>query len=178
MNYFDNIKMYKAIITILVVINVFAVGSIWFMYSKINQLSDNIAPSDMPGPPEKFERTNKYLFNELNLDKHQRELFRIERNKHFNEVKVLKDSIFSQNQKLFELVFTTQADSDQIIAQHDKILQLQQKIDRLKVLHFLKLSGYCNEDQRAKLKHIFHDLFIRGMKDEKPGRHQERRNLN
>lgn len=176
MNYFNNIRLYKIIILILILLNAASIGSIWFLYGKIDFFSNDTPPTENYGPPERVERSSIFLIQELDLNEKQRELFRNERTLHFAAVRILKDSIIIENQLLLDMVFTEKADSAKILGQHSKILQLQERIESLKIQHFLKLNSFCDDEQRIKMKGLFQDLFIKDKMDGKRGQRQARKN--
>lgn len=183
MNYFNNTKIYKWIIILLIVLNVISVGSIWMLYSKVNSTQPIRQPDPTQGPPALLERNTRFLINELNLDDKQIQLFKEERISHFSRMRSLRDSISLENEQFFNLIFEQPEDSQKIFTRYEKIIQYHNQIEKLKLNHFLKLASYCDDTQKERLRGIFDEMFVQERRADNPDspkafrkRHENREN--
>ncbi|MCF8294483.1 MAG: hypothetical protein K9I34_00345 [Bacteroidales bacterium] len=183
MNYFNNTKIYKWIILLLIVINVISIGSIWMFYPRLNPIQPLNQPNPSQEPPAILERNTRFLINELDLNDEQVQLFKEERISHFSSMRSLRDSISFENEHIFNLIFDQPEDSQQIHLRHEKIIQYHNQIEKLKLNHFLRLASYCDETQKERLRGLFDEMFIQERRSGRPdspkafrNRHDNREN--
>lgn len=160
----------------LIVLNLISLSFFWQYRTEVLDNSEEIIADRTDSKKEVPEqaRMERFLQMELGLDEEQAELFSQERKRHFREVAPIRENIRLSKAKLYEAVFNSDADSGVIYSLHQEIIQLDNEVEKLKLEHFLKLSSYCDANQKQKLKGIFHDIIIKDKNP--PSRRRHNRN--
>ncbi len=173
MNYFSDIKLYKWLVIILIIINVLTLSFLW--------INDNADECVHPKARKEYskknaqERNERFLKKELNLTDDQLAQFNTLRSKHFNAVHTKKIEAHLIKEVLFEEVFK---DSTNILLKDSLINAIAQKEAELELLnfkHFEALSSVCTPDQQDRLKHVILEVFLNiGDKNHRHGYKREK----
>jgi periplasmic protein CpxP/Spy len=92
---------------------------------------------------------NFFIEDELKFNNNQKESFKMLKDKHFEEVLPLRDSIKTLKKEVFELI---KADKFDRIAFDSKMIQISDKIHRNEantMLHFREIRDMCSPEQKV-----------------------------
>lgn len=166
MDYLTTIKWYKWLIGGLIVLNLLSISAFWMYNSEKIVNPDELDSRNPVFIKERAmpQKSDKFLVNELGLNPKQAVLFKNERERHFNETSPLREEILLKRKQLNEAIFEKEVDSTRIYKLHQEILQLDNRIEKLKLEHFLELSSFCDTIQKEKIKLIFQDIILKDRK--------------
>lgn len=107
-------------------------------------------------------RAERMLERELQLSEAQREHFRELRRRHFQQMRLLADSIGRVKVQLVESTFESQGQKQE--KELRELNRLQLKREKMLLEHFRKLAAACNPEQQDKLR----ELLTRGTRGGPP----------
>ncbi|NUN09132.1 MAG: periplasmic heavy metal sensor [Ignavibacteriaceae bacterium] len=137
------------IIGVLVLLNIFSVGTFWF------RAFDR--PAGPPPPPP--DRPELVMAEELNLSPEQVMKFKESKEKHKFESEKLISEIFRRKNDLMQLVFSGKKDksktADSLIA---GISRMQGELELITYKHFSELASFCEPHQLEMLRNFTQDM--------------------
>ncbi|MCF7973577.1 MAG: periplasmic heavy metal sensor [Phycisphaerae bacterium] len=151
-------------VTVLVVLNALALGTLWWT---------RLMPSDMrierpmrqgtgegrgtrrgPGGPDVVE----FIERELTLDADQTQAFRALRRQFFQDSFETLRTIHSLKQSLLQTVFASDTDSNQIEKLAGDIGQLQASLEIAQANHFEQIKALCTPEQKEHFMQLIDDV--------------------
>ena len=150
------------IIVILVVLNTFALVSIWIQKSYTGRMPAS-DPTTEPG------NISQFVKDELGLTELQVSQFEnLRANLKKKTMPVLRDIHQLREQKVNE-IFQTNPDQEILDRLSEEIGQKQAEMERLTNEHFLELISLCKMEQREKLRFFLQDIMgVNSRRDRRP----------
>jgi len=155
MDFFTKNKYAAWTIVILVLLNLFTLGTLWMKQFMPPPL---LVDTELEKPRD----VQKFLKKELNLDDNQIEKFEESRREHFEQTREIHEDIQRLKREMVSELFNSEPDTAKMNALAHEIGQKQIKLEKLFSSHFLGLKSVCGVDQRHKLRGLLHDYLMRG----------------
>ncbi|GAB3262325.1 hypothetical protein GCM10027347_27920 [Larkinella harenae] len=95
-----------------------------------------------------------YLSKTLGFSDEQRTTYRVMRQKHFQTIRPLLDSLRRERRRFFELVTDSTLTDGQLLQRAQQLEEKNARLDVLNLLHFRQVSALCTPEQRQKLKQV------------------------
>lgn len=95
-----------------------------------------------------------YLSKTLGLSDEQRSQYRVMRQKHFQAIRPLLDSLRQERRRFFALVDDSTQTEAQLIGRARQLEEKNARLDVLTLRHFQQVSALCTPEQRQKLKQV------------------------
>lgn len=134
----EKLKFYKIIISLLIVINILTIASVWFANSKHRGL-----PHD---------RDTFSLSKELGIQSNDKEkLDQMEKQHHHDKRKLLNENRVLR-EHLFGLLKKQTSDSSEVMKDVESILKNQKKIELMTYYHFAEIKKMCSPQQQVLLE--------------------------
>lgn len=95
-----------------------------------------------------------FLSKTLGFSDEQRTTYRAMRQKHFQTIKPLLDSLRQERRRFFDLVNDSTLTDDQLLVRARQLEEKNAQLDVLNLRHFQKVSALCTPEQRQKLKQV------------------------
>lgn len=165
MNYFRDIKFYKVLVLILIVLNLLTLGFIWHIHHSDPFIRD-YKPNMEEYQEQVMKRNEQYLGEHLNLDSAQIKQFKALRQQHFELSSEIMQEIGLAKKELMKLAFDS---SDVNKAQKDSLIGIigekQMEFERVNFDHFESAKAICRSDQLNELEKTFKLMFGRVLRD-------------
>ncbi|MGV3558021.1 Spy/CpxP family protein refolding chaperone [Larkinella arboricola] len=95
-----------------------------------------------------------YLSKTLGLSDEQRTVYRAMRQKHFQTIRPLLDSLRQERRRFFALVDDSTQTDGQLMLRARQLEEKNARLDVLTLRHFQQVSALCTPEQRNKLKQV------------------------
>ncbi|GAB3315362.1 hypothetical protein GCM10027299_04460 [Larkinella ripae] len=95
-----------------------------------------------------------YLSRTLGFSEEQRTEYRAMRQRHFQTIKPLLDSLRQERRRFFEQVSDSAQTDAQLMQQARQLEEKNARLDVLNLRHFQQVSALCTPEQRQKLKQV------------------------
>ena len=141
-----DVKIYKVIIIVLVVLNLCTLAFIWF----------NRPGRDRPG--RRQGEAAFFLIKELGLTVEQRKVFGQMRQEHRARLEMLSLHDTDLHNRFFDLLSQEKPDMAAVEALADSIAANRKKMEVLTFEHFSRVNGILNPEQKKKFSLIFKDV--------------------
>ena len=146
----NNIRFFKVIITILILLNLVTIGFLWFGRPRPRQGPLNRNPIE-------------FLSRQLRLTPQQQDEFDKLRDDHRDRLHILQERDRKFHDRFFEAIFLSKPDTSEVMHLADSIAVTRKEIELLMYSHFRHLQQLLNEEQKTKFHRIFRDGFNRMM---------------
>ena len=154
MDIFNQKRMMFGIISVLILLNLTELGTLWFQKRK-------------PPRNKGEKKIEHFLKDELQLSADQMATFERLRKAHFQKARQLDNKAFQLREKVTKSLFESSPDSAKLDSMATQIGELQGELERLRFYHFQDLKALCTPGQRKKFEGLMEEL-IRSMRP--PGR--------
>jgi len=134
----EKVKLYKIAIVVLLVVNILALGALWFG-----------RPNNRPMP---HERDMTFLSKELGMTGAKKEKLDDMETKHHTEKRALLEKNKLVREQLFRLLKTNPSDTIAVNGFVNSILTNQKEIELMTYYHFKEVKELCNPEQQKKLE--------------------------
>ena len=138
--------MTNGLIFLLIVLNLFLMGSLFMMQRSMNGETPTGPPGGRSGQSDMF------LKRELNLTTEQFEQIRAIRQAHREEQRTLHQELRKNRDTLIEIMTTDREGANQLA---DAIAGMEAKLARNLIQHYADLEAVCSPEQATKLAKIF-----------------------
>jgi Spy/CpxP family protein refolding chaperone len=160
MNYFANIRFYKWLIVILLILNIATLS--FTIFSHLPHRPFRELPVNNPVDKEEMHKRNEiFLQRELNLDDEQMNLFRQSRKQHFSAQKELMKKNRMIREELSEAIFQTQFNQNKTDSLITLLGKITIAIETLNAQHFIELRSFCRPDQQQKFGKVFREIIVK-----------------
>ena len=149
----SSLKIWKALVWVLVVLNVFLISSIWLK-------RDGTHPGPDQGPPG-GEKASDFLAEQLHLSPQQTTDFTTLKHTHHEAVMALQEKGKELHQVFFDQLKNNSVDSVQIKEMAAAIANNQTQIELLTFKHFVQVRKLCDDKQRQKFDEIIQEVLQR-----------------
>ncbi len=133
---------------VLLALNISTIGAIW-----IEKQMDKKTYKELRNPNPK-----DILISELNMNEAQMQSYRNSRKKHWQLVRLEKQSIHKAKQRIHDELFKSHPDTQYINQLIDTIGSLNASIERITYFHFLELKENMDSSQEVKFQHIMDEM--------------------
>jgi len=167
MDIFMKNKLTTLLIILLLILNFFTMGTIWFGH--FNK-PDKRSPA--PGP----DNSDNFMARELGLSEEQKQHLKQLREKHFLITRNMNDDMRDIKRKINEELFRDKTDTLKVNELLKGFGKQQEAFEREIFNHFLAIKALCLPEQQEKLKALMHKIFridkreMGGMRREPPPR--------
>lgn len=134
----DKVKVLTGLVVVLLLINITTIASIWHMVD-FERLS--LRGQHPQGPKE-------FIIAKLGLDEEQQKVFEVLRKEHFTEMRTLQHNIRIEKDAMHELLKDDAPDTAQTFAHISRIMQQEERLERITFEHFRKVRALCNDEQK------------------------------
>lgn len=163
MDWTNQNRFSKWIISILILMNIITLIIIWVMVDR-----DKIPPPPLDRrPPDPIVMMQK----ELDLSDEQAEKFESLRNQHFVVMDSLSKEMIAIRKLLVDELFKPVADTELIELLSGKIGELEKSLEISRFNHFQEVILICSPEQQDKLKEILGKMILR---KPPPGKHGDK----
>lgn len=151
MDLFTKNRLSLWIIIILIVLNIFTLGTLWLQRLK-------------PFPPPPFVLKEIpgdipfFLKRELKLTEQQIQQFIKYRDKHFRQSSAIREEIHQLRKLIMDELFAPEPDTMKVEILAGEVGAKQVEFERLLFYHFQELKLVCRPEQQRKFRMIFRDL--------------------
>lgn len=135
----EKIKLYKIVITVLLVVNLVTLSFLWGGKSR-------------HGRPMPHERDMTFLSKELGMTGANKEKLDAMETKHHTDKRALLEKNKVLREQLFGLLKTNASDTTTINTFVASIVTNQKKIELMTFYHFKEVRALCNAEQQEKLE--------------------------
>jgi len=153
MDIFMKNKLTTLLIVLLLLLNFFTIGTIWFGH--FNK-PDKRPPAPGPG---KSDNGFHFMAREMELSEEQKQYFKEIRKEHFKKTRILNDNMRDIKRKISEELFKNVVDTVKVNSLLAEFGETQEAFEREIFDHFLTLKKACNSDQKEKLRELMHEIF-------------------
>jgi Spy/CpxP family protein refolding chaperone len=144
----------------LIILNIGSLGLLW--YKEVTK------PLQPPPPLEQRVNPEKFLENEMQLNKDQSEAFRELRRKHQEETGEIRRDIHRLSKDIVDELYKPKPDTARVTALSDEIGRKQAEFERALYNHFNNLKQICNPNQQEKLHKLLFELLDKTKLDRPP----------
>jgi Spy/CpxP family protein refolding chaperone len=141
-----NLRFYKILLVILLILNITTVSYIWINKSGMNEHGG-------PHRPDVFS----FLCKELQLTEQQQRQYEDLRNEHHQSIERIQEKARQFREHFFDLIHTSPTDSVQVKQLADSIASTQQKIELATFYHFQKVRAICTPEQQKRFDEVIQD---------------------
>lgn len=134
----DKVKVLTVLVVLLLCINIATIAGIWKLIDSKNL---QMMPPPPPGPKE-------FIISKLNLDEEQQKVFETLRKEHFEEMRTLQEQIREEKDAMYDLLKSPMPDTTLTYAHISKIMQNEERLERITFDHFRKVRAICNSEQQ------------------------------
>ncbi|MCK5856102.1 MAG: hypothetical protein KAG64_01355 [Bacteroidales bacterium] len=162
MSYFKNKSFWFWGFMILLLINISVVGSMSYVMYNIHKHDNYTAfhhKMIKQGKPSYHNRNTMPLVKTLNLNKEQRQEFRLIRKEHIMRVKSLKKQLFTTQHQLFEEAGKNAVDSVLMNEYRTKMMTLQGDIADESIQFLGEMKQQLTPEQQELMKQYFQDKY-------------------
>jgi periplasmic protein CpxP/Spy len=145
-----NIRFYKVVIIILVLLNLGTLGFLW------------LAPPRSGSLPERGQAA-EFLIRELRLTPIQRDEFGKMRDEHSARLSVLQEQDRKLHDRFFDAIFLPVPDTSSVNMLCDSIAGVRKQMEMLTFEHFANLRQLLTINQRVKFQRVFRQALDRVM---------------
>ncbi|MES2560571.1 MAG: periplasmic heavy metal sensor [Bacteroidota bacterium] len=154
----DKIKLLTTLVVLLLLINIATIAGIWKL---IDPHTLGLMPPPPPSPKE-------FIISKLNLDEEQQKVFEELRKEHFEQMQGLQEQIREEKDAMYDLLKSANPDTTQTYLHIAKIMQSEERLERITFDHFRKVRAICNEEQQQHFDAIIDQVMRMVMR---PPRH-------
>jgi len=155
MDYFSKKRLAFWGATLLVIMNISALTTVWFQRHRPPEPSRR-PESERPEPPQ--QRVSQFLKEELELTETQTLQFAEYQNRHFAHAREIRDVIRDLKQELFHELSAPAPDTVKAEKLAAAIGAKQSELEKMTFYHFLGMKRLCAPEQEAKLEALFGEL--------------------
>ena len=151
-------------VLVLVVLNVLALGTLWWTHLNPPDIRAERPMRGGPGGGRGAQRGQggpdvlEFIEGELNLDAQQTQAFRGLRQQLFQDTFETLRAIHDLKQNLLQTVFASDTDPNQIEKLAHEIGQLQASLEIAQAKHFEKIKALCTPDQKEHFMQLIDDI--------------------
>jgi Spy/CpxP family protein refolding chaperone len=158
MDYFNKKRLAFWGVTLLVIMNISALATIWFQRHRPKELLSRPEPQPSGREPRADDRINTFLKQELDLTETQTGKFVSLQREHFRSAKAIHDRIRDLKRELFNELSVSAPDTVKAGRLADEIGAQQRELEKITFYHFLALKRVCTPEQQKKLATLFGEL--------------------
>lgn len=144
----DKVKVLTGLVVVLLLINITTIASIWQMVD-FKHLS---LKGQKPHGPKEF------IIAKLGLDEEQQKVFEELRKEHFAEMRTLQEVIKVDKEAMYEAMKENTPDTAQTFAHIARIMQHEERLERITFEHFRKVRAMCNDEQKQHFDVIIDEV--------------------
>jgi len=162
MKFFEDNRFKVISFTVLVVLNLFLLGILWFR---------PVHPPLFPPPPHEIIRPPgiiDIMEKELLLNDEQKKLFNEIRIGHLNYSKTLMEDIRRMKKDILEEAFKNSPDTAKVNLLTKEIGRRQAAFEEYLFFHIKQLKEVCTPEQQKKLEKLFEEVINRNILPEPP----------
>ena len=165
MDEFKKQRVLVVMVSVLIVLNLAALGTLWMNLTYSHQSGDGkqifegprgAMDERLPGGPDGGGFS--VLCDRLGLSQDQMRQVRESRRDHFQEVRDLEEQVFQARRLLQKAMFAEDPNQMQIETLTQRVGAIQAKMELLRLQHFQSILSLCDEQQREKFKKMIHDI--------------------
>jgi periplasmic protein CpxP/Spy len=145
----DNLKFYKIVIVILVILNLGSLAFIWIGRSR--------------GEVPKYGQAGEFLIRELTLTSPQQDNFGKLRDSHQKILLAMQERDRRLHDRFFEAIFLPVPDTLEVGIIADSIAGLRRQVEMLTFEHFKQLRQLLTKEQTEKFHRVFRQALDRVM---------------
>lgn len=155
----DKVKLLTILVVLLLFINVATIAGIW-------KLIDPHTLGMMPPPPPS---PKDFIISKLDLDEEQQKVFEELRKEHFEQMSGLQEQIRDEKDAMYDLLKSSSPDTTQTYLHIAKIMQSEERLERITFEHFRKVRAICNEEQQQHFDVIIDQVMRMVMRPPRQG---------
>lgn len=154
----DKVKFLTILVVLLLFINIATIAGIWKFIDPRNL---RMMPPPPPGPKE-------FIISKLGLDETQQKIFEELRTEHFEQMSGLQEQIRAEKDAMYDLLKSPNPDTTQTYVHIAKIMQSEERLERITFEHFRKVRAICNEEQQQHFDAIIDRVMRMVMRPPRP----------
>lgn len=155
----DKIKLLTGLVILLLLINITTIAGIW-------KLIDPRTLTMMPPPPPS---PKDFIISKLNLDDDQQKVFEELRKEHFEQMRGLQEQIRDEKDAMYDLLKSSSPDTVQTYLHIARIMQSEERLERITFEHFRKVRAICNQEQQQHFDAIIDQVMRMVMRPPRQG---------
>lgn len=164
MDEFKKQRVLVAMVTVLIVMNLAALGTLWmnltYSHSSSEGKQDFERPLGLGGGLRGGQEGGglPVLCDRLGLSQDQMRQVRESRNDHFQEVYDLEEQVFQARRLLQQAMFADDPDPSEIEKLSQQVGAIQAKMELLRLQHFQSILSLCDEQQRDIFRELMQEI--------------------
>ena len=155
----DKVKLLTILVVLLLVLNIATIAGIW-------KLIDPQTLAMLPPPPT---GAKEYIISKLDLDEEQQKVFEELRKEHFEQIQNLQEQIRVEKDAMYDLLKSAEPDTTVTFNHIAKIMQSEERLERVTFEHFRKVRAICNTEQQQHFDAIIDQIMRMVMRSPIPG---------
>ena len=147
MNTFSKSRLFTSLLILLLLANIVSLGLYWWTKEK------QAPPQNGAG-----SAAATFLIKELNLDTAQQAAYKLLREEHQQQTKMLRENIREYKKTFFDLLAQSVVDSVELHKQAELIGKTEATLNLFTFQHFRKVRVLCTDDQKKKFDSIIQQV--------------------